>query len=459
MTGEQYKDCYVVEYYNTDLPIVSQQDEELLCSWDFPFYKIQSPLEKIKYIFYMFKIHGFVKKLNIQEGIFQKFLLELQQKYDQQNNPFHNFQHAIAVSQAIYYFLNQKLFEQYLDFLDEFTLLFSALGHDVAHTGRTNTFEVAIQSKLAIKHNDESVLENHHASTLFKLLIQNNFLKNISVNEQKTIRKYCISNILSTDMKKHKEITQQFEIKLTYKKKEKVKLIESENDKKLMCGFIVHVADLTGPTKKFELAKQWSLRICEEFTLQVQDEQKLGIPVTSYLLGLDQLEIISKQESNFYKIIILPLYNIFIDFVGDKYQQMCQNCENNIIQWEKIHLQEKYKNSVDGKFLFIQYALPIGSPEYNPPEINENNIPEYSPLQIDVFQLGCVLFMMVMNSAPFENAISTDRYYSRFCLENKSYFWKIFYNNCKPNLINKMLEPDPLKRINIQQIVQHSWYN
>ena len=34
-----------------------------------------------------------------------------------------------------------------------------------------------------------------------------------------------------------------------------------------MCGFIVHVADLTGPTKDFSLAKEWSRRICEEFTL------------------------------------------------------------------------------------------------------------------------------------------------------------------------------------------------
>ena len=45
----------------------------------------------------------------------------------------------------------------YLDDLEQFTLLFSALGHDVSHTGRTNAFEVATLSKLAIKYNDESV--------------------------------------------------------------------------------------------------------------------------------------------------------------------------------------------------------------------------------------------------------------------------------------------------------------
>ncbi|EGR33036.1 hypothetical protein IMG5_063220 [Ichthyophthirius multifiliis] len=161
---------------------------------------------------------GYMKKFNISKKTFQKFLQELQSQYDQNNNPFHNFQHAIAVTHAIYYFLTQKLFNQYLDFLDEFTLLFSALGHDVAHTGRTNAFEEGVQ------------------------------------------------------------------------------LIQSENDKKLMCGFILHVADLTGPTKNFTLAKEWSMRICREFNLQVKQEQDLGIPLTPYLLGLDQLLIISKQE-------------------------------------------------------------------------------------------------------------------------------------------------------------------
>ncbi len=36
------------------------------------------------------------------------------------------------------------------------------------------------------------------------------------MEETQNMRKYCISNILSTDMKKHKDITQAFEIKLAY---------------------------------------------------------------------------------------------------------------------------------------------------------------------------------------------------------------------------------------------------
>ena len=44
----------------------------------------------------MFHLAGFVDKLRIDKEVFQKFLLVLQYKYDKRDNPFHNFQHAIA---------------------------------------------------------------------------------------------------------------------------------------------------------------------------------------------------------------------------------------------------------------------------------------------------------------------------------------------------------------------------
>ncbi|KAL4472006.1 hypothetical protein ABPG72_018508 [Tetrahymena utriculariae] len=383
ITEEQYKDSYVVEYYHTDLPIkfkprmltlipkfqesitrqgsfsslqhqaivnvpkelfkVNDTDVDLLSHWDFPYNQVATTEDKIRYAWSMFHLAGFMDKLKIDKDVFFKFLQLLQLKYDKRQNPFHNFQHAIAVSHATYFFINAKFLARYLDYLEQFTLLFSSLGHDVSHTGRTNAFEVATLSKLAIKFNDESVLENHHSSTLFKIIQKHNIFEQLQNEDVKNIRKYCISNILSTDMKKHQELTKQFEIKLTYLKQEGTDLIKSEADKKLMCGFLVHVADLTGPTKCFELAKEWSLRICKEFTLQVQEEEYLGLPVTPYLVGLESMEIISKQEGNFAKIIVLPLYSVLSEFAGPEFKQMVKNCENNISQWEKIHQEEKQK--------------------------------------------------------------------------------------------------------------------
>ena len=52
------------------------------------------------------------------------------------------------------------------------------------------------------------VLENHHVSTMYKIMIKEkyNILKNASLEQYRTIRKYAIPNILATDMKRHFEI-------------------------------------------------------------------------------------------------------------------------------------------------------------------------------------------------------------------------------------------------------------
>lgn len=41
--------------------------------------------------------------------------------------------------------------------IEKIALLFSGLCHDVAHTGRTNAFEINSGSKFAIRYNDKSV--------------------------------------------------------------------------------------------------------------------------------------------------------------------------------------------------------------------------------------------------------------------------------------------------------------
>lgn len=50
-----------------------------------------------------------------------------------------------------------------------FCLIIACAGHDVDHPGHNNLFEVKNWSVLATIYNDKSVLESHHAATLFKL--------------------------------------------------------------------------------------------------------------------------------------------------------------------------------------------------------------------------------------------------------------------------------------------------
>lgn len=73
--------------------------------------------------------------------------------------PNFNITIFFKVCHGIYVFIYRKLLSKYLDPLEIFSLLLSGLCHDLDHTGRTNVFEIASHSRLAIKYNDESVLK------------------------------------------------------------------------------------------------------------------------------------------------------------------------------------------------------------------------------------------------------------------------------------------------------------
>jgi hypothetical protein len=99
---------------------------------------------------------------------------------------------------------------------DQLILIFSGLCHDVSHTAHNNAFEMNSFSKLCIRYNDKSVLENHHLTTTFKILQlpQCNIFEKMDRFDFLYLRKGMINNILSTDMKEHFTILHNFEVKL-----------------------------------------------------------------------------------------------------------------------------------------------------------------------------------------------------------------------------------------------------
>jgi hypothetical protein len=68
------------------------------------------------------------------------------------------------------------------------------------HPGTTNNFQVNTNSALAIRYNDASVLENHHASCGFMLLDRAGLLRNLPAHEFRALRKAVLAAIIATDM-------------------------------------------------------------------------------------------------------------------------------------------------------------------------------------------------------------------------------------------------------------------
>lgn len=53
---------------------------------------------------------------------------------------------------------------------EQFALMVASVAHDIGHPGVNNNFLINSSDELALRYNDISVLENHHASSLFKIL-------------------------------------------------------------------------------------------------------------------------------------------------------------------------------------------------------------------------------------------------------------------------------------------------
>jgi cAMP-specific phosphodiesterase 4 len=100
----------------------------------------------------------------------------LQKKYNKRNNPFHNYDHGIAVMQSAHYMLLCGKARQMIDDFRRMSTIISGLCHDVDHTGRTNIFMINSQSKLATRYHDSSVKYYNIHSLLSNIMQQLQFL-------------------------------------------------------------------------------------------------------------------------------------------------------------------------------------------------------------------------------------------------------------------------------------------
>ncbi|KAJ2355682.1 3',5'-cyclic-nucleotide phosphodiesterase, partial [Coemansia sp. RSA 2611] len=121
--------------------------------------------------------------LRLQLGRVRRFVRILESAY--YDNPYHNFHHAIDVTQCTYYILHtlgmfnkagprrsslrspaETAFPLHtiLRPIDVMALIIASLCHDLGHPGLNNAFMVRARTQLAELYNDQSVLENFHAA-------------------------------------------------------------------------------------------------------------------------------------------------------------------------------------------------------------------------------------------------------------------------------------------------------
>ncbi|XP_057871704.2 uncharacterized protein LOC131078078 [Cryptomeria japonica] len=217
------------------------------------------------------------------------------------NVPYHNFRHACDVLHCTYLLLTTVEAGKSLNNLEKLALALAALCHDVDHPGLTNAFLINCNDPLAIRYNDISVLENHHASTTVKTLLAHesvNILSNLSDSVQRQVRKLMVNVIISTDMSLHADVlksvkermneSRHFQFSPPYTPEKDGSRFDSSStldssstsDALLLMRMLIKCADISNIMKSFSLSKRWAELLLIEWFRQGDLEKKLGLLVS-----------------------------------------------------------------------------------------------------------------------------------------------------------------------------------
>lgn len=110
---------------------------------------------------------------------------------------------------------------------------------------------VATRDKIALRYNDKSVLENHHISVAFSTMLKSSetrIFENFTNEEFKIMRDNMIDLVLATDNVRHFSDLNYLTTRIS-----SFDFDPSGKDKKAITNYLIHLADISNPTKPWKL--------------------------------------------------------------------------------------------------------------------------------------------------------------------------------------------------------------
>jgi hypothetical protein len=242
--------------------------------------------------------------------------------------------------------LRNSNLREYISSLDVFICILSAAVHDLGHRGRTNNFEIESESKLAVRYNDISVLENHSIAVAFRLLQvpDLNILGHFKREVRKDLRETMIKIVLGTDMKSHFAHLANLKARVESHKKAGTWFDKANSkDREALMVSSVHCADISSPCRPARIAVEWTRRLENEWFSEGDEQKTLGLPVGP---SMDRNNpCTEKSQVDFLKVIVKPLVESLVDAVGTKsFKPILKNLDLNIEYFE--YWQKKSPNSL-----------------------------------------------------------------------------------------------------------------
>ncbi|XP_025738848.1 dual specificity calcium/calmodulin-dependent 3',5'-cyclic nucleotide phosphodiesterase 1B isoform X2 [Callorhinus ursinus] len=264
-------------------------------------------------VFELLTRHNLISRFKIPTVFLMTFLEALETGYGKYKNPYHNQIHAADVTQTVHCFLLRTGMVHCLSEIEVLAIIFAAAIHDYEHTGTTNSFHIQTKSECAILYNDRSVLENHHISSVFRMMQDDemNIFINLTKDEFVELRALVIEMVLATDMSCH---FQQVKcMKTALQQLERI-------DKSKALSLLLHAADISHPTKQWSVHSRWTKALMEEFFRQGDKEAELGLPFSPLCDRTSTL--VAQSQIGFIDFIVEPTFSVLTDVAEKSVQPL-----------------------------------------------------------------------------------------------------------------------------------------
>lgn len=193
-----------------------------------------------------------------------------------------------------------------------------------------------------------SVLENHHWRSAVGCLLES------GVAEQLTPWRDALENqirslILATDITRQQEFLSKLKKGLDTDALD----MSREEDRHFILQIALKCADISNPTRPWDVSRKWSLKVCEEFFRQGDFERKLNLPITSlcdrYSTSVPKIQTGKFKNSclffisnfkfiaGFIRFVVTPLFSEWHRFLSSELSTyMMQELTSNQKRWESL---------------------------------------------------------------------------------------------------------------------------
>ncbi|KAM5314877.1 high affinity 3',5'-cyclic-AMP phosphodiesterase 7A isoform 3-T5 [Glossophaga mutica] len=289
-------------------------------NWNFDIFlfdRLTNGNSLVSLTFHLFNLHGLIEYFHLDMMKLRRFLVMIQEDYHSQN-PYHNAVHAADVTQAMHCYLREPKLANSVTPWDVLLSLIAAATHDLDHPGVNQPFLIKTNHYLATLYKNTSVLENHHWRSAVGLLRESGLFSHMSLES----RSHLDRGDLCLEDARHRHLVLQMALKC---------------------------ADICNPCRTWELSKQWSEKVTEEFFHQGDVEKKYQLGVSPFCDR--QTESVANIQIGFMTYLVEPLFTEWARFSDTRLSQtMLGHVGLNKASWKGLQREQSSSEDTEAAF-------------------------------------------------------------------------------------------------------------